>query len=141
MTWTNAPAGVKATGCTTGATLYATTGDYMIVDLDTGHMALEDMEADDSCTATPTAANARYNTALYKTDRLVLRRVPRTADSAFPSGYPTGYADYEAPTYTGAYTNSVTRWNTDKDYYVGVFMMTIGQSKGHGNSPHLCRIR
>ena len=94
VTWTNVPA-VKATGCTMGATMYATTGDYMIIDLNTGNMALEDLEAGDSLAAFPSHANARYNTGLYKTDWLVLRRVPRTAAAAssYSGGYPTGHAN------------------------------------------------
>lgn len=132
VTWTNAPSGVKASGCTMGATMYATTGDYMIIDLDSGHMALEDMEEGDTRTASPTGANARYNTPLYKTDRLVLRRVERTtASGAAYASYRTGHADYDASTYTytgtGSYTNSVKDWTTDKDFYAGVFMVTVAQ--------------
>ncbi len=128
VTWTNAPAGVRATGCTMGATLYETTGDYMIVDLDTGHFAFENLEAGDTPTGTPTASNARYNTPLYKTDWLVMRRVERTtASNAAYASYRTGYSTYQAPTYTGSYTNTPKNWTTSKDYYVGVFMVTIAQ--------------
>ena len=128
VTWTNVPA-VKATGCTRGATMYTTTGDYMIIDLNTGNMALEDMEAGDSLAAFPSHANARYNTGLYKTDWLVLRRVPRTAAAAsnYSEGYPTGHANYSAPTYSGTYTNTATTWTTDKDFYAGLFMLTGSQ--------------
>ena len=137
VTWTNAPAGVRATGCTMGATLYETTGDYMIVDLDTGHFAFENLETGDTRTATPTESNARYNTALYKTDRLVMRRVERTtAPNAAYASYRTGYSDYQAPTYTGSYTNTPKDWVTSKDYYAGVFMVTFAQyRKLMGSTP------
>lgn len=123
VTWTNAPAGVKATGCTMGADIYTTTGDYMIIDLNTGAYAFEDMRA------TQADSDARYNNALCKTDRLVLRRVPRWSDRAtlpnaasLPSeGYPTGddtnYLD----------TNSRTNWVTDRDYFIAVFPTTRAQ--------------
>jgi formylglycine-generating enzyme required for sulfatase activity len=136
VTWTNVPA-VKATGCTMDATMYATTGDYMIIDLNTGNMALEDMEPGDSYTVNPAAAIARYNTALYKTDRLVLRRVPRTADSAYPNGYRTGYDAQYGSGVTGlTYYNSNKDWTTDRDFYVGVFMVTVAQyRKVMGTNP------
>lgn len=128
VTWTNAPSGIKAMDCTMGATLYETTGDYMIIDLDTGHFALEDLESGDTRKAVPTASNARYNTALYKTDRLVMRRIERTtAPNAAYASYRTGYSTYQAPTYTGSCTNTPTDRTTSKDYYVGVFMVTIAQ--------------
>ena len=136
VTWTNAPAGVKAENCTMVASLYRTTGDYMVVDLDTGAYAFDDLADGDTPTATPTASNARYNTPLYKTDRMVFRRIPRTADAApaYAGGYPTGHADFSAPTYTGAYTNSIKRWTTDKDYFVGVFEVTIAQGAKYGQT-------
>ena len=136
VTWTNAPAGVKADNCTMVASLYRTTGDYMVVDLDTGAYAFDDLADGDTPTATPAASNARYNTPLYKTDRMVFRRVPRTADAAaaYAGGYPTGHADFSAPTYTGSYTNSVTTWTTDKDYFVGVFEVTVAQAAKLGQS-------
>jgi formylglycine-generating enzyme required for sulfatase activity len=121
VTWTNAPAGVRAADCRMGAKLYRTSGYYMIVDLDTGAFAFDGLEESDIPTAVPTASNARYNTDLYKTDRLVLRRIPRTsnADAAYLGGYPTGHADY---TY-----NQPTNWTTAADYFIGVFDMTVAQ--------------
>ena len=131
VTWTNAPAGVRATGCTMGATLYETTGDYMIIDLDTGHFAFENLEGSDSRTITPEASNARYNTALYKTDRLVMRRVERTtAPNAAYASYPTGGDSYSNTRGTNpvlTFYNSAKNWTTDKDYFVGVFMVTVAQ--------------
>ena len=127
VTWTNAPSGVLATGCTMGATLYETTGDYMIIDLDTGHFAFENREGDDRANSRPTASNTRYNTGLYKTDWLVMRRVPRTADSAYAS-YRTGYDSQYGSGVSGlTYYNSNKDWTTDKDYYVGVFKVTVAQ--------------
>ncbi len=121
VTWTNAPSGVRTTGCKMGAKLYETSAYYMIVDLDTGNFAFDGLEGTDTPTAVPTASNARYNTDLYKTDRLVLRRVPRTSapGSAYSAGYPTGHSDY---TY-----NQPTNWITAADYFIGVFDMTIAQ--------------
>ncbi len=121
VTWTNAPAGVRMTGCKMGAKLYETSAYYMIIDLDTGSYAFDGLEGSDTATAVPTASNARYNTLLYKTDRLVLRRVPRTsnADSSYSAGYPTGHTDY---TY-----NQPTTWTTDRDFFIGVFDMTTAQ--------------
>lgn len=121
VTWTNAPAGVKAMDCRMGAKLYRTSAYYMIVDLDTGNFAFDGLEGADTPTAVPTASNARYNTDLYKTDRLVLRRVPRTSNAAdaYSAGYPTGHSDY---TY-----NQPTNWITAADYFIGVFDMTIAQ--------------
>ena len=127
VTWTNAPSGVLATGCTMGATLYETTGDYMIIDLDIGHFAFENREGDDRANSRPTASNTRYNTGLYKTDWLVMRRVPRTADSAYAS-YRTGYDSQCGSGVSGlTYYNSNKDWTTDKDYYVGVFKVTVAQ--------------
>ena len=121
VTWTNAPSGVKAMDCRMGAKLYETSAYYMIVDLDTGNFAFDGLEGADTPTAVPTASNARYNTDLYKTDRLVLRRVPRTSNAAdaYSAGYPTGHSDY---TY-----NQPTNWITAADYFIGVFDMTIAQ--------------
>ena len=126
VTWTNAPSGVRAANCKMGAKLYRTSAYYMIVDLDTGHFAFDGLEGSDTPTATPTASNARYNTDLYKTDRLVLRRVPRTAaaDASYSSGYPTGISD---TTKWYQKNNTATNWVTDIDYFIGVFELTYTQ--------------
>ena len=123
VTWTNAPAGVRISNCEMRAQLYRTDGYYMVVDLDTGAYAFDDLADGDTPTATPTFSNARYNTPLYKTDRMVLRRVPRTslADSSYSGGYPTGDdKDY-------ASSNGRTNWVTDADYFIGLFKVTRGQ--------------
>lgn len=126
VTWTNAPSGVRASNCKMGAKLYSTSAYYMIVDLDTGHFAFDGLEGSDTPTATPTASNARYNTDLYKTDRLVLRRVPRTAaaDATYASGYPTGLSD---TTKWYQKNNTATNWVTGIDYFIGVFELTYTQ--------------
>lgn len=124
VTWTNAPSGVRASDCSMVAALYSTTGDYMIVDLDTGAFAFEGLESGDTATATPTASNARYNSPLYKSDRMVLRRVPKwTSESAYEGGYPTGN-DSEADE---TLKNTPKRWQTDADYFIGVFPCTQAQ--------------
>ena len=119
VTW-DAPSGLKATGCTMVASLYETTGDYMIIDLGTGAYAFEDMRE------TQALSNARYNTDLCKTDRMVLRRVARTANSAYPSGYQTGHSNYGAGS-NQTYKNSPKLWTTSKDYFIGIFEVTQAQ--------------
>ena len=95
--------------------------DYMIIDLDTGTVAYEALISQDD-------ANARYNTTPYKTTKMVLRKVPKTADSAYPNGYRTGYS---GDVYDGPHD-----WITDKDWYIGVFMVTQAQySKICGTNP------
>lgn len=124
VTWTNAPSGIRASDCSMVAALYATTGDYMIVDLDTGAYAFEGLESGDTATATPTASNARYNTALYKSDRMVLRRVPKwTAGSVYTDGYPTGNASESGQ----SLKNTPKRWQTNADYFIGIFPCTQAQ--------------
>ena len=133
VTWTNTPAGVKSDACKLSASLYRTTGDYMVIDLDTGAYAFDSLAEGDTATAIPTLSNARYNTDIWKTDRMVLRRVPKSADGAnqdFPDGYPTG-DDTNFST-----SNSRKWWKTDKDYFIGVFMVTQYQyNKIVGTNP------
>lgn len=124
ITW-DAPEGIRRTDCTMSAAVYATDvpsgDDYMVIDLATGAVTWEGMLASQA------ASNARYNTDTYKTTKMVLRKVPKTADSAslpngpFASGYPTGDADH--PTLSNL-TSSPTTWTTDRDYYIGVFPVT-----------------
>ena len=122
VTWTNTPAGVKSDACKLSASLYRTTGDYMVIDLDTGAYAFDSLAEGDTATAIPTLSNARYNTDIWKTDRMVLRRIPRTAnaDATYSAGYPTGHSDFST-------SNSARTWTTDKDYFIGVFMVTQHQ--------------
>ena len=126
VTWT-LPKGVKRNDCTMSAAIYeadAPSGDdYMVIDLATGAVSYEGLLAsqDDS--------NARYNTDTYKTDKLVLRKVPRWAERAslpnaasLPAdGYPTGDSvNYDS-------VNSAKTWNTKRTYYIGVFPVTQAQ--------------
>ncbi len=135
VTWTPpADLKVKASGCTMSASLYAADApsgdDYMVVDLDTGAVTFEGMLYSQEL------SNNRYNNDtsgsdganVYKTDKMVLRKVPRWADRAsLPnattlaslSGYPTGYS--------GSSNNSPTNWNTKLDYYIGMFPVTQAQ--------------
>ena len=128
ITW-NPPSGVKTANCSMTATLLAADNpsgdDYMVVDLDTGKITYEGLLASQS------ASNDRYNTAAYKTDKLVLRKIPRTADGPCPTGYRTGDngSDFVA-------RNSQANWVTYKDYYIGVFPVTQWQfNKLYGSNP------
>ena len=118
VTWT-APSGIKAADCRMSAALYNATApsgdDYMVIDLDTGAVAYEGLLASQG------ASNARYNTATYKTDKLVLRKV------AAGGVYPTG---------DGSSGRTATTWKTDRDYYIGIFMVTQAQyEKITGQNP------
>ena len=129
ITWTP-PANIvaKALDCTMTATLSSADSpsgdDYMVVDLTTGAIAYEGL------LGTQGLSNARYNTDVYKTDKLVLRKVPKWCDrAALPNaaalasmtGYPTGDNTYYSA------RNSARTWQTEKDYYFGVFPVTQTQ--------------
>ena len=105
VTWT-LPARVKSTACTMSAAVYASDtpsgDDYMVIDL----TKTSDNITYEGLLASQDASNARYNVAAYKTDKLVLRKVPAGGT------YPTG----DSP-------NS-SMWTTDRDYYIGVFPVT-----------------
>ncbi len=129
ITWTP-PANIvaKALDCTMTATLSSADSpsgdDYMVVDLTTGAIAYEGL------LGTQGLSSARYNTDVYKTDKLVLRKVPKWCDrAALPNaaalaslaGYPTG----DNTNYSSI--NSEKKWQTEKDYYFGVFPVTQTQ--------------
>ncbi|MBQ4199110.1 MAG: formylglycine-generating enzyme family protein [Kiritimatiellae bacterium] len=123
VTWTP-PADIRAraTDCTMTATLSAADNpsgdDYMVVDLASGVIAWEGL------LATQNASNERYNTAVYKTDKLVLRKVP--AGGPYPTGDDANYAS----------VNARKMWTTAKDYYIGVFPVTQYQyTKLYGSNP------
>ena len=121
ITWT-APSGIKPTTFTTSASIYdhdAPSGDdYMVVDLATGKVAYEGLLASQD------ASNQRYNTALYKTDKMVLRKV--AAGGTYPTGDNNNYST----------SNSERTWTTDRDYYIGIFMVTQAQyEKLMGRNP------
>ncbi|MBP5543112.1 MAG: SUMF1/EgtB/PvdO family nonheme iron enzyme [Kiritimatiellae bacterium] len=140
VTWT-APEGIVCTDASLTATLFATNvpsgNDYMVVDLDSGAVFYEGL-----C-ASQADSNERYNTAEYKEDKLVLRKVPRTADSAtlpngpFASGYPTGDSTHYSSSFNnGNDMNLNANWTTDRDYYIGVFLVTQYQyRKLRGDNP------
>ena len=129
VTWT-LPPGVKSAGCTMTAAVYPADvpggNDYMIIDLDTGAITYEGLFA------TQEESNRRYNTALYKTDKLVLRKVP--AGGPYPTGDSVHYSGTTAP--NAYYYNTEKNWTTDRDYYVGVFPVTQAQfQKVTGSNP------
>ena len=128
VTWTP-PTSLRAKdmNCTMTATLMSAAApsgdDYMIVDLDTGTVSFEGMLYSQEL------SNARYNVNEYKTEKMVLRKVPCWAkrdslpnsSSLTGNGYPTGdNANY-------ASSNSEATWETKRDYYAGVFMVTKAQ--------------
>ena len=137
VTWTP-PATLKAKDLAASmtATLYAADNpsgdDYMVVDLSTGEIRFEGL------LYTQALSDARYNTATYKNQKMVLRKVPRWAGkevlpnaSSLPSsGYPTGHSDFPN-------TNSPKNWATKCDYYIGVFPMTRDQRNKFGPSTSL----
>ena len=127
VTWT-APSGLKSTDCTISATLFTTNvpsgNDYMIVNLSSGEVYYEGLMT------TQEASNERYNVAEYKEGKLVLRKVPKWADHGdLPNagaltalgGYPTGdNVNYSS-------NNRRKNWQTAKDYYVSIFLVTQRQ--------------
>lgn len=121
VTWT-APSGVRSDGCTISAAIYASDtpsgDDYMVIDLNTGRVSYEGMLASQD------ASNGRYNTATYKTDKLVLRKV--AAGGTYPTGDTANYST----------KNSNRTWTTKRDYYIGVFPVTQQQySNIYGSNP------
>ena len=95
---------VKASDCTMTATLYSADNpsgdDYMVVDLDTGVVSYEGLLYSQEL------SNDRYtNNVAYKTDKLVLRKVPRG----------------------GPYFTAGKTWTTEYDFYAGVFPVTRAQ--------------
>jgi len=126
VTWT-LPSGVKRTDCTMSAAVYASDApsgdDYMVIDL----TKTSDNVAYEGLLATQAASNERYNTATYKTDKLVLRKVP--AGGPYPTGDSVNYP-------SGNDANSAKTWTTDRDYYIGVFPVTQDQYKKlYGSNP------
>ena len=127
-TWT-APQGIVASDCSLTVTLFPTNvpsgNDYMIVDLANGNVWFEGL------LNTQDASSSHYNVSEYKTSKMVLRKIPRWSDrDALPnaaslpvSGYPTGHSW----TITTSSTNSPRYWTTDRDYYICMFPVTVGQ--------------
>ena len=138
VTW-NAPKGIVTSDGSLTATLFTTNvpsgNDYMVVNLSSGDVYYEGL-----C-ATQNYSNDRYNNASFKTDMLVLRKVPKwaerdtlpnAADFVGMSGYPTG-----DPGQGGVdSSNSPTNWVTDRAYYIGVFPVTQKQYQNiYGSNP------
>ena len=119
VTWT-LPSGVKSNDCTMTAAVYAADApsgdDYMIIDL----TKLSDNVTYEGLLATQDASNERYNTATYKKDKLVLRKVP--AGVPYPTGDSVNFG-------SGGDANTARTWNTTRDYYIGVFPVTQYQYK------------
>ena len=127
VTWTM-PGDIKPTNCKMVAKLYETTGDYMIVDLNTGAYAFQDLAEGETPALCQTNSNTRYNTALYKTTnsvgecRMALRRIPK--GGPYPTGDNTHFAT----------SNRETTWNTDRDYFIGIFKVTGFQFRKLGGT-------
>ena len=137
-TWA-APAGVKATDCTVTATLFPTNvpsgNDYMVIDLSDGKVIYEGLMASQDL------SNARYNDNEYKRTKMVLRKVPKWSDAAtLPNyaavsalgGYPTGHSGFDSgdsgsSEITSSGKNSRVYRKPDKDYYLSIFNLTVGQ--------------
>ena len=121
VTW-KAPLGLKAAGCTMTAAVSSHTepsgDDYMILDLNTGKVTFEGLLGTG---ATGQArSNARYNTDTYKTDKMAFRKVP--AGGTYYTGDNNGIAE--------------DAWTTDRDFYTGIFMVTLYQyNKIYGSVP------
>lgn len=135
VTWT-APAGVKSSNCTMSAVISesdAPSGDdYLVIDLtkDSDNIAFEGL------LATQDESNGRYNTDVYKTDKLVLRKVPVVNPHGM--SYVTGNTAY----FSSSTAPSDDKINTDKtwtlayDYYIGIFPVTQRQYKNvYGSNP------
>ena len=110
VTWLP-PSGIKTSNCSMTATLLSSDApsgdDYMVIDLTSGMIAYEGLLASQE------QSNARYNTATYKTTKMVLRKIPAGGT------YPTGYSNETS--------NQPRTWTTDRDYYLGIFGVTQSQ--------------
>lgn len=125
-TWT-CPSGFKASDCTMVARMYESDvpsgDDYMIVNITNGVVTYEGL-----C-ATQSASNDRYNTAAYKENLMVFRKVPIGT-------YETGHADYASTASGRKWWNSVKTTTTTRAYYIGVFPVTQYQyQKVYGSNP------
>jgi len=140
VTWTPpSDLRIKATDCTMSAKLLSADApsgdDYMIVDLTAANgVRFEGMLHSQAL------SNARYNTNDYKSNKLVLRKIPKwasraslpNADSLGSLGYPTGHSGHQD-------SNPPTNWVTKADFYVGIFPVTQAQyKKVCGGLPDKC---
>ncbi|MBR1870743.1 MAG: SUMF1/EgtB/PvdO family nonheme iron enzyme, partial [Kiritimatiellae bacterium] len=105
------PFNVRYENCTMTPYVYkGGMDDYMIVDLNTWKVTYEPM-------STQAASNEKYNTDEYKTAKMAFRKVP--AGDYWIGGPETGLI-YEA-------TNSYHKCHIAKDFYIGVFHVTVAQ--------------
>ncbi|MBR1871073.1 MAG: SUMF1/EgtB/PvdO family nonheme iron enzyme, partial [Kiritimatiellae bacterium] len=86
--------------------------DYMIVDLETWKVTYEGMSLQKT-------SNAKYNTDTYKTTKLVLRKIEK-------GEYWIGHSQGSFNTWEVSY-NTYHAVNMAKDYYIGVFPLTVAQ--------------
>ena len=119
VTWT-APSGYRTDKCTMSAALYESDtpsgDDYMIVNLETGEVSYEGILASQE------ASDLRYNNGWYKTTNMVFRKI--SAGTTYQVGDAT-FAD-----------NLKREWLVDRDFYVGIFMVTQWQyAKITGSNP------
>ena len=127
VTWT-APDGIRSDTCSISAALYTAENpsgdDYMVIDLDTGAVTFEGLLASQE------ASNARYNVPLYKTDKMVLRKVRGGVS------YPLGYNRNDII----ASGNAPRTVVPTHDWYYGVFLVTQAQyQKICGTNPSGCK--
>lgn len=107
-TWT-VPAGLRAKGCTMSAALRSSNApsgnDYMVIDLDTGDVTYEGL------LATQKASDTRYLNDIYKTDKLLLRKVAG------------GGREYKVGDWRDE-THKSRMWSVSRDFYIGVYPVT-----------------
>ena len=125
-TWT-CPSGFKASDCTMVARMYESDvpsgDDYMIINITNGVVTYEGLYT------TQSASNDRYNTAAYKENLMVFRKVP-------VGTYKTGHNDYKTTASGRTWWNSVKTTTTTRAYYIGVFPVTQYQyQKVYGSNP------
>ena len=118
-TWT-IPAGLRAKGCTMSAALRSSNvpsgNDYMVIDLATGDVMYEGL------LATQEASNTRYADDVYKTDKLLLRKV-------------AGGREYKVGDWRDE-THKSRMWSVGRDVYIGVYPVTQYQyQKLCGSNP------
>lgn len=118
VTW-NAPSVAASTSCEMFATIHPAEvpsgDDYLVVNLLDGTVAFEGMYS------TLASSLERYQAAIYKTDKMVLRKIP--AGGTYPAGFISG--------------STLAEWKTDRDFYVGIYMVTQGQymNLGYASNP------